>query len=94
MYPVIGDRIMKLPDEPHYLPAFQYPSNTSFLENPHPDDLQHNITQLLQHSIVTGGTDIQDKLRGFYYVHCIIPSLYLTRYTESLNCAVCSQVLM
>ena len=85
---------MKPPDEPHYLPAFQSPSDTGFLENVHPSLLQGYIIQLLQSSIASGGTDVQDKLTGLYYVHCIIPSLYWTRYTESLHCAVCSQVLM
>ena len=85
---------MKLPDEPHHLPAFQSPSDTGFLDDPNPYWLQHNITRLLRHSIASGGTDVQEQLTGLYYVHCIIPSLYWTRYTESLHCAVCSEVLM
>ena len=85
---------MKLPDEPHHIPAFQFPSDTGFLDDPHPYDLQDNIKQLLELSIARGGTDVQEKLTGLYYVHCIIPSLYWTRCTESLHCAVCSEVLM
>ena len=85
---------MKLPDEPHYISAFQSPSNTGFREYPSPYDLQRNITQLLRLSIASDGNDVQEKLTGLYYVHCIIPSLYWTRYTKSLHCAVCSEVLM
>ena len=76
---------MKLPDEPHHLTALQSPPDTDFLDNPTPCNLQDNITELLQLSIASGGTDVQHKLRGLYYVHCIIPSLYWTRYTESLH---------
>ena len=94
MYPVIGDLIMKLPDELHHLPPFQFPSDTGFLENPKPYYLQVNITLLLQLIIASGGTDVRAKLTGLYDVHCIIPSLYWTRYTESLHCAVCPEVLM
>ena len=94
MYPVIGDLIMKLPDEPHHLPALQPPSEPNFVEDPSAEHIQDIITQLLELSIASGGTDVQEKLRGLYHVHCIIPSLYWTRYTESLHCAVCSEVLM
>ena len=86
---------MRLPDEPHHLPAFRIPSNTDFLHNLYCEKLQEDITKLLQLSIgLSGGFDLQEKLTGLYYVHCIIPSFYWNRYTESLHCAVCSQVLM
>ena len=78
MYPVIGDLIMKLPDEPHHLTAFQFPSDTRFLEDPHLYRLPDNITQLLQPSIASGGTDVQKKMTGLYHVHCMIPSSYWT----------------
>ena len=69
MYPVIGDLILKLPDEPHNPPPF--PSDTDFLEDRSPYSLQRNITQLLQLSITSGGTDVQEKLTGLFYIHCI-----------------------
>ena len=83
-------------DEPHHLPAFQFPSDTDFFDDPYSDfyKLQEYITRLLRLSIASGGTDVQEKLRGLYYVHCIIPSLYWTRYTKSLHCALCSEVLI
>ena len=85
---------MKLPDEPHHLPAFQSPSDTDPLDDSNLFNLQDNITKLLELSIASDGTDVQEKLSGLYYVHCIIPSLYWTRYTKSLHCVVCSEVLM
>ena len=85
---------MKLPDEPHHIPAFQSPSDTGFLDYSDTYDLQDNIAQLLRRSIASDGNDLQGNLSGLYYVHCIIPSLYWTRYTKSLHCAVCSEVMM
>ena len=69
VYPVIGDLIMKLPDDPHHLPVFQFPSDTSFLDYSNRFRLQYNITKLLQLSITSSGTDVQEKLTGLYYVH-------------------------
>ena len=89
---------MKLPDEPHHLPALQFPSDTHLFENYHllarGRNFQDYITRLLRLIIASGGTDVEVKLAGLYHVHCIIPSLYWTRYTKSLLCAVCSEVLM